>query len=97
MNNYKIKNIAFNDIRGITDNINKYNKSASLDFIKEIKNTFERLALFPNIGTIRKDFTYKNVRFFVFRKKFLIIYNIEDSNINILRVLSTYQEICNLI
>ena len=53
------------------------------------------LCLYPNLGKIRKDFTYKDVRFYVLKKKYLLVYSIINStSLRILRVLTTYQDIC---
>ncbi|MBP3847573.1 type II toxin-antitoxin system RelE/ParE family toxin [bacterium] len=49
----------------------------------------------PNIGKARKDFTYLDVKFYVIKKNYLIVYRIiNNKKLRILRVLTTYQDIC---
>lgn len=96
-NNYKIKSKALEDIATIADLIREDNEKASLKFLQDLYDTFDKLANFPNIGIARKDFTYRDVRFFVVKKHYLIVYNIENETVCILRVLSTYQNICALL
>ncbi len=92
-----IENTAERDIYIIADYIAKDNKKAALKLVKEFYKSFEMFCLQPNAGFVRKDFTYRNVRFYVVKRKYLIIYTIIDSSIHILRVLSTYQDICSAI
>ena len=96
-NNYKIKSKALEDIATIADLIREDNEKASLKFLQDLYDTFDKLANFPNIGITRKDFTYRDVRFFVVKKHYLIVYNIENETVCILRVLSSYQNICALL
>lgn len=96
-NNYKIKSKALEDIATIADLIREDNEKASLKFLQDLYDTFDKLANFPNIGIARKDFTYRDVRFFVVKKHYLIVYNIENETVCILRVLSPYQNICALL
>ena len=49
------------------------------------------------MGKIRKNFTYQNVRFLQVKQNYVIVYNVKNNAIYILRVLSNYQEICNLL
>ena len=97
MSNYKIKRKAFNDMEVIFDYIAKNNKKAAQKLIKNFYDIFEKISSFPEIGKLRKDFTYKNVRFFTFKRYYLIIYNIEDDIVCIQRVLTAYQDICALL
>lgn len=96
-NNYKIKSKALEDITIIADHIREDNEKAALRFIQSLHDIFDKLANFPNIGIARKDFTYRDVRFFVVKKHYLIVYNIENDAVCILRVLSSYQNICALL
>ena len=95
--NYKIKSKALEDITIIADHIREDNEKAALKFIQVLYETFDKLAKFPNLGLSRKDFTYKDVRFFVLKKHYLVVYNLENDFICILRVLSSYQNICALL
>ena len=94
---YKIKSKALEDITIIADRIKEDNETAALKFVQVLYETFDKLAKFPNLGLSRKDFTYKDVRFFVVKKHYLVVYNLENDFICILRVLSSYQNICVLL
>lgn len=86
---------AYNDIETISDYIAKDNKSAAIKFVKLFHKTFKTLCKHPNLGKSREDFTYLNVKFYVIKKNYLIVYRIVDDKIlRILRVLTTYQDIC---
>lgn len=77
--------------------IAKDNKKAAGKLIKDFYDIFEKLSIFPESGKIRKDFIYQNVRFFVFKKHYLIIYNLEEESLCIQRVLTAYQDICSVL
>ncbi len=52
----------------------------------------------PYLGKSREDFTYFDVKFYIVKKTYLIIYRIIDNKIlRILRVLTTYQDICSIL
>ena len=93
----KIKSVALEDMKKIADYIALDNKSASLKMLKLFYKSFDNLCIHPEIGAIRKDFTYKNVRFFKVHKHYLVVYNFDKENLYILRVLSNYQNICELL
>lgn len=95
--NLQIKKKALEDMEKIADFISKDNKKAAYGLLEVFYNSFDNLCSFPKIGSVRKDFTYKNVRFLQIKRNYIIIYNIDNNAINILRVLSNYQEICNLL
>ena len=95
--NLQIKKKALEDMEKIADFISKNNKKAAYELLEAFYNSFDNLCSFPKIGSVRKDFTYKNVRFLQIKRNYIIIYNINNNTINILRVLSNYQEICNLL
>lgn len=98
MNNLELEitSIAYNDMEIISDFIAKDNKSAASKMVKLFYKTFEMFLQHPNIGKSRQDFTYLNVRFYVVKKNYLIVYRIiDDKKLRILRVLTTYQDICS--
>ena len=95
--NLQIKSKALEDMEKIADYIEKDNQKAALDLLKFFYTSFDNICSFPHIGCIRKDFTYKNVRFLQVKQNYLIVYNVEKEAVCILRVLSNYQEICNLL
>lgn len=95
--NLQIKSVALSDMEKIADYIAKDNKKAAKDLLNTFYVAFDNLCAFPNIGCIRKDFTYQNVRFLQVKQNYIIVYNVENNTVCILRVLSNYQEICNLL
>lgn len=98
MNNLELEitSKAYNDIEIIADFIAKDNKSAANRMVKLFYKTFEMFLTHPNIGKTRKDFTYLDVKFYVVRKNYLIVYRIIDNKkLRILRVLTTYQDVCS--
>ena len=96
MNNLKfeITSKAYSDIEVIADYIAKDNKQAAINIIKLLAETFETLSIHPNTGKEREDFKHLDVKFYVVKKKYLIVYKIFDKNLRILRVLTSYQDIC---
>ena len=95
--NLKIKNIAIEDMEKIADYIADDNKSASLKMINLFYKSFRSLCNHPEMGVIRKDFTFRDVRFLKVHRHYLIVYNFDEENVYILRVLSNYQNICELL
>ena len=85
------------DIKLITNYIAKDNKSAAMAMSKYLYKICRDLAEFPDMGTIRLDFTYKNFRFFIVKKRFIIAYRVDGNKLFISRVLTAYQDICTLL
>lgn len=94
--NLVIECSAERDIYSIADYISKDNKKAALKLIKEFYKSFNIFCLHPEIGFVRKDFTYRKVRFYVVRSNYLIVYTVIDDSVHILRVLSAYQDVCSI-
>ena len=97
MNNLKLEitSKAYNDMEIISEFIAQDNKPAANLMMKLFYKTFKMLLTHPNIGKTRKDFTYMDVKFYVVKKNYLIVYRIiDDKTLRILRVLTTYQDIC---
>ena len=97
MNNLELEitSKAYNDMEIISDFIAIDNKSAANKMMKLFYKTFKMFLKHPNIGKSRHDFTYMDVKFYVVNKNYLIVYRIIDNKIiRILRVLTTYQDIC---
>lgn len=92
-----IENKAESDMESIADYIAKDNKKAASETLKQFYKSFEKLSEYPNIGIKRPDFTYKDVKFYVIKKHYLIIYTVIEYTIHILRVLTAYQDICALL
>lgn len=95
--NLIIVNSAERDMLSIADYIAKHNKKAANQLLKEFYNSFNLFCIHPKVGFKRKDFTYKNVRFYVVKKNYLIVYTVIGNTVQILRVLSAYQDICSIL
>ena len=94
----EITSKAYNDIEIISDYIAKNNKTAATKFVKVFYKTFETLCKHPYLWKSREDYTYLDVKFYVVKKNYLVIYRIIDNKIlRILRVLTTYQDICSVL
>lgn len=93
----RILDKAEEDLILIGEYIAKDNPAAAYNLFKQFYATFDLLTEYPNLGVRRTDFTYKDVRFYVIRKNFLILYKFEASTLFILRVLTAYQDICTLL
>jgi len=91
-----ITNQAKADIRLITRYIAKDNKSAAREMSVYFREMCKKIAEFPDMGTLRPDFTYKNYRFLTVKKHYIIAYRVEGSDLFISRVLATYRDICTL-
>jgi len=85
------------DIRLITRYIAKDNKFAAKEMSVYLSGICEKITEFPDIGTLRPDFTYKNYRFLTVKKHYVIAYRVEGSDLFISRVLATYRDICTLL
>lgn len=99
MNNLELEitNVAYCDLDRIAEYIAKDNKKAARNLLKHFDKIFKTLCKHPQIGIKRADFTYKNVMFYVVKKNYVVAYQILDTRLKILRVLATYQDICNLL
>ena len=91
--NCKIKSVALSDGENIVDYIKQDHPTAAIKLFNKFNDTFKLLCSHPNMGFIKDEFKYKNVRFYKVKKHYLIVYNFENDEINILRVLSSYQDI----
>ena len=97
MNNLELEitGKAYNDMELISEFIARDNKTAANKMLKLFYKTFETFLKHPNIGKSKPDFTYLDVKFYVVKKNYLIVYRIIDNKkIRILRVLTTYQDVC---
>lgn len=92
-----IENAAERDMSLVAEYISKDKKCAAVKMLNNFYKSFEKLSLFPDLGCERSDFKYKNVKFFIVKKHYLIVYIVKNDSLHILRVLSSYQDICNLL
>ena len=96
MNKLVVTKQAYQDIDLIIEYIANSNKIAANNVLKVLQKSIYMIVEFPNIGILRPDFTYKNVMFYVVAKRYIIAYQVNNTEILILRVLSAYQDICSL-
>ncbi len=93
----EITSKAYNDIEIISDYIAKDNRTAATKFVRLFNNAFKTLCKHPYLGKSRDDFTYLDVKFYIVKKNYLVIYRIiNNKTLRILRVLTTYQDICSI-
>ena len=99
MNNLNliIESAAELDMVAIAEYIAKDKKSAAAKMLQHFYDAFSKLSAYPELGFSRPDFTYNDVKFFVVKKHYLIVYTTTKDEIHILRVLSAYQDICALL
>lgn len=89
---------AETDISEIGKYIAKDNKIAAKNLLLKIRNSFLTLAEYPNIGTNRFEFSGDDkIYFFTVQSHYLIVYTIDKDELLILRVLSAYQNICEIL
>jgi plasmid stabilization system protein ParE len=69
---------------------------AARELLEKFRETFNNLAAMPNMGHTDEKTTNMNVLFW-FVKKYLVVYEIVGSDINIVRVLSTYRDIAEIL
>ncbi len=93
MNKVLITNIAKSDILNIKEYISAQNPIASNDFISILTEVFEMLSKYPNAGVKKLGIKNQNVQIYTIKKKYNIIYQVKDNNIEILRVLNKYQNL----
>ena len=86
------------DIIEIGKYIGQYNKIAAKSILNKIRSMFLTLADYPELGKNRSEFTDdNNIYFFAFQSRYLIVYTINQEELLILRVLSSYQNICKIL
>ena len=72
------------------------NPTAAHTFLDSLYDAMEKLSNNPEIGHLREDLTDKPVKFWPFKWHYLVIYK-PTLPIEIVRVLSGYRDIINLI
>lgn len=93
---YFISPIAEQDIDEAITYLAKENPKAAHDFIDALYDSFEKLADNPALGHSREDLTKHAVRFLTFKWHYLVIYK-PNKAIEIVRVLSGYRDIANIL
>ena len=54
---------------------------------------FELLSNYPETGALKNDLADKTIRIYSIKKNFVIAYRVKDNKIEILRILTRYQNI----
>lgn len=95
MNKLKIitANEAKSDIKNIAEYIARDNEFAAINTIKLIKKTFIMLSNYPKAGLKKKGLKYKGIFVYTIKKRYSIIYKINNDEILFLRVLTKYQDL----
>ena len=88
-----ITDSAKDDINTVFDYIAIDNKTAAIKLIDTFYKVFELLSNYPETGTLKNDLADKTVRIYSIKKNFVIAYRIRDNKIEILRILTRYQNI----
>ena len=88
-----ITGVAKEDITQISEYIAIDNKNASVKIVDDFYKTFELLSNFPETGSIKDGINDKTIRIYTMKKNFAIVYRIVNDKIEILRILTRYQNI----
>ncbi len=84
---------AQNDIINIAEYIAKDNKIVAINIIDTFSKSFELLANYPETGSTKSELIDKTIRIYSVKKNFTICYRINQDRIEILRILTRYQNI----
>lgn len=91
-----ISNLAEQDISEILDYLKTHNLSAARRWLDALFVAFDMLGDFPQMGHVREDITNKPVRFWPFKRDYLVVY-CDKTPLEIVRVLSGYRDLFNLL
>ena len=86
---------AYEDMQNIFEYIAQDNKVAAKKLLEIFKDKFNSITKFPRIG-YKPEFTKRDIRICIVAKHYQIVYSIINKKIYIQRVLTGYQDICNL-
>lgn len=92
---FKIRDIALKDMQAIADYIAQDNINAANSLINNFYAAFKSACHHPEIGSTIVGYHDREVRKIVINKHYIIFYKKIDNIIHILRVLGSYQDICN--
>lgn len=95
--NLVISNEAKNDLIQIISFIKKDNIKAARNVITLLQKSCEILALFPNMGSNNPKIKLEDAKILIIKWQYVIVYKIENNDLVILKFLSKYQDICNLL
>jgi toxin ParE1/3/4 len=95
---YIVSDDAEKDLREIFDFIALDNRAAASKLTDHFEEAFERLASMPRLGLRKIEWTKRDVRFLAIKKYFVVYKVNEDAHtIVILRVLSTFRDIADIV
>ena len=93
---YFLSAYAEQDIDEVITYLANENPQAADDFVDALYDAFNKLAENPMLGHVREDLTNHPVRFWTFKWHYLVIYH-PAKPIEILRVVSGYRDITNMV
>ncbi|OGT06958.1 MAG: hypothetical protein A2X78_00640 [Gammaproteobacteria bacterium GWE2_37_16] len=93
---YHLSDAAYQDIDEIVTYIAKESPKSAHKFLDATYSAMDTLAENPDLGHLREDLTQMSVKFWTFKWHYLIIYK-PMKPIEIVRILSGYQDITNII
>lgn len=82
---------AKEDIIHIKDFMN--NRIAFKNFIHSLSKVFDMISEYPDIGVKKQGIIDSSILIYTIKRKYNIVYRIKDENIEILRILSKYQNL----
>ena len=88
-----ITDIAKVDIGEITQYIAKDNKVAAYKIVDDLYKTFDLILDYLEIGIYKNGIKDRTIKIYTVKKKLAIVYRISQDSIEILRVLTRYQNI----
>lgn len=81
------------DILEIIDYVANDNCKAAVGILNIFEQTFKMLAEFPAVGIRKKGIKDETVLVYTIRRHYSIVYRIKNNNLEILRVLTRYQDL----
>lgn len=93
MNKVLITNLAKSDILNIREYIEAKNPAAAQNFINSLVHILEMLAQYPQVGVKKFGIKNPNIQIYTIKKKYNIVYQQKNNNIEILRILNKYQNL----
>lgn len=96
MNSIHFSFLARDDLISICEFIALESPQGAKKFLEKIHKDMKRLSNFPEIGHKRSDLTTKDVRFWRIYN-YLIVYKVEKTSLEIVRILSGFRDIVYLL
>ncbi|MFI3129024.1 MAG: type II toxin-antitoxin system RelE/ParE family toxin [Bacillota bacterium] len=95
----KISHVAHGDIQSIYDYVKKDGVGTAKKQVETIYETLEKVQDNPNIGKKLKNFIDVDNEYFyvIIRKVYIAFYLVDNSEIHVVRILSTRQDYLNIL